>query len=154
VALQTVVNHFGTKEQLVAAAVETLSTRIEAHRDTASADDLDGAVAIVVDHYETTGDGVIRALAMEDRIPALRPVMDRGRRFHRAWVERVFAERLANAPAGAARRRALAAHIAVLDVYVWKRLRRDVGLSRADTVAVMRDLVAGLDQTKDGGLDD
>jgi len=154
VALQTVVNHFGTKEQLFAAGVETLHARIEALRDTATPDDLDAAVAVVVDHYETTGDGMIRALAMEDRVPALKPVLARGRRFHRAWVERVFAAPLANAPAGAPRRRALAAHIAALDVYVWKRLRRDIGLSRADTVAAMRDLVAGLEQTNKGGPDD
>ena len=88
VALQTVVNHFGTKEQLFAAGVETLHARIEALRDTATPDDLDAAVAVVVDHYETTGDGMIRALAMEDRVPALKPVsarlrpMSRRRRFH------------------------------------------------------------------------
>jgi AcrR family transcriptional regulator len=153
VALQTVVNHFGTKEQLFAAGVEALHPRIEALRNTATADDLDAAVAIVVEHYEATGDGIIRALAMEDRVPALEPVLARGRRFHRAWVERVFAAQLARVPGGAPRRRALAAYIAALDVYVWKRLRRDVGLSRADTVAVMRDLVAGLGRTTDGGLD-
>ncbi len=154
VALQTVVNHFGTKEQLVAAGVDVLHTRVEALRDTAAAGDLDAAVAVVVDHYEATGDAIIRALAMEDRVPALKPVLARGRRAHRAWVERVFAARLARLPAGAPRRRALAAHIAALDVYVWKRLRRDVGLSRVDTVAVMRDLVAGLDHTTDGEPDD
>jgi len=144
VALQTVVNHFGSKEQLFAAGVDTLQPRIEALRNTAPVDDLDAAVTVVVDHYEVTGDAIIRALAMEDRVPALKPILTRGRRFHRAWVERVFAAPLAEVPSGAPRRRAVAAYVAALDVYVWKRLRRDLRLSRADTVAVMQSLAAGL----------
>ena len=144
VALATVVNHFGTKEQLFAAGVDTLQPRIEALRDTATPDDLSAAVAIVVAHYEATGDAIIRALAMEDRVPALAPVLARGRRFHRVWVERVFAPLLADVPSGTCRRRAVAGYVTALDVYVWKRLRRDLGLSRVDTVAVMQDLAAGL----------
>lgn len=145
VALQTVVNHFGTKEELFSSGVQTLHARIEARRDAATPDDLDGALAVLVKHYEATGDGAIRALALEDRVPALRPVLARGRRFHRAWIERIFAATLAEVPAGPQRRRALAAHVAALDVYVWKLLRRDLGLGQAATITVMRDLVTGLD---------
>lgn len=148
VALQTVVNHFGTKEQVFSAGVQTLHGRIEARRDAATPGDLDGALSVLVEHYEATGDGAIRALALEDRVPALQPVLARGRRFHRAWVERIFAATLAEVPAGPERRRALAAHIAALDVYVWKLLRRDLGLSRAATIAVMRDIVTGLDHSQ------
>ena len=146
VALQTVVNHFGSKEQLVAAAVEALHARVKTQRGAASPDDLDGAIEILVEHYEITGEAAIRALAMEDRIPALRPVLARGRRFHREWVERIFASALAQVPVGPERERALAAHIAALDVYVWKLLRLDLGLSPAATAQVLRDLVVGLDQ--------
>jgi AcrR family transcriptional regulator len=154
VALQTVVNHFGTKEQLFAAGVNALQPRIEALRNTAPVDDLDAAVAVVVDHYEATGDAIIRALAMEDRVPALKAVLTRGRRFHRAWVERVFAAPLADVRSGPPRRRAVAAYVAALDVYVWKRLRRDLRLSRADTVAVMRNLTAGLSTQRMENSDD
>jgi AcrR family transcriptional regulator len=154
VALATVVNHFGTKEQLFAAGVDVLQPRIEALRDSAPPDDLGAAVAIVVDHYEATGDAIIRALAMEDRVPALKPVLARGRRFHRAWVERVFAVPLAEVPSGARRRRAVAAYVAALDVYVWKRLRRDICLSRADTITVMHDLAAGLGTQRTEPSDD
>jgi AcrR family transcriptional regulator len=148
VALQTVVNHFGTKELLFSAGVEVLHGRVEAQRGAATPGDLDGALSILVEHYEATGDAAIRALALEDRVPALKPVLARGRRYHRAWVERVFAATLADVPAGPKRRRALAAHIAALDVYVWKLLRRDLGLGRAATAAAMKDLVTGLDRTQ------
>ncbi len=148
VALQTVVNHFGTKEQLFSEGVEALHERIETQRAAATPDDLDGALSILVQHYEVTGDAAIRALALEDRVPALKPVLTGGRQSHRAWVERIFAATLADVPSGAQRRRALAAHIAALDVYMWKLLRRDLGLSRAATTAAMRDLVTGLDQSQ------
>ena len=81
-------------------------------------------------------------------MPALQPLLAGGRKSHREWVERIFAAPLAELPAGAERKRALAAHIAALDVYVWKLLRRDLGLSRAATTAAMRDLVTGLDQSQ------
>jgi len=148
VALQTVVNHFGTKEELFSAGVEALHERVEAERGAATPGDLDGALSILVEHYEATGDAAIRALAFEDRIPAMKPVLARGRQSHRAWVERIFAATLAEFPAGAERRRVLAAHVAALDVYVWKLLRRDLGLGRAATIAVMRGLVTGLDQSQ------
>jgi AcrR family transcriptional regulator len=150
VALQTVVNHFGSKERLVAEGVERLHARVETQRGAATPDDLEGALSILVEHYELTGEAAIRALAMEERVPALRPVLDRGRRFHRAWVERIFASALAGLSAGPERERALAARVAALDVYVWKLLRRDLGLSPAATAQVMRDLVVGLDKPTQG----
>ncbi len=148
VALQTVVNHFGTKEQLFSAGVEAFHERVETQRGAATPDDLDGALAILVQHYEATGDAAIRALALEERVPALRPLLAGGRQSHREWVARIFAATLTQHPAGAERKRALAAHIAALDVYVWKLLRRDLGLSRAATTVAMRDLVSGLDQSQ------
>jgi AcrR family transcriptional regulator len=140
------VNHFGSKDQLVAEGVDRLHARVEAQRGAATPDDLERALSILVEHYELTGDAAIRALAMEERVPALRPVLDRGRRFHREWVERIFASALARSPAGPDRDRALAAHVAALDVYVWKLLRRDLGLSPAVTAKVMHDLAVGLDR--------
>lgn len=150
VALQTVVNHFGSKDQLVAEAVDRLHARVEAQRGAATPDDLEGALSILVEHYELTGDAAIRALAMEERVPALHPVLDRGRRFHRAWVERIFASALARPATGPQHERALAARVAALDVYVWKLLRRDVGLSPAATAQVMHALVVGLDRPNRG----
>jgi AcrR family transcriptional regulator len=148
VALQTVVNHFGTKEQLFSAGVEAFHERVAMQRGAATPGDLDETLRILMEHYEATGDAAIRALALEDRVPALKPVLARGRAYHRTWVERIFAAALAELPAGAERRRALAAHVAALDVYVWKLLRRDLGLGRAATIAAMRDLVSGLDQSQ------
>jgi AcrR family transcriptional regulator len=123
VALATVVNHFGTKEQLFAAGVDTLQPRIEALRDTATPNDLNAAVEIVVDHYEATGDAIIRALRdggsrpRSDARPLSRASLSP--RLGPAGLRRPARRRPLRGPP----RRAVAAYVAALDVYVWKRLR-------------------------------
>src|SRR4051812_14923428 len=70
VSSQTVVNHFGAKDALAAAAFAKLSGRILAQRDVAPGD-VAAAVEAVVDDYEVTGDGIIRTLALEGRVPGV-----------------------------------------------------------------------------------
>src|SRR3954449_7371177 len=133
---QTIVNHFGTKEGLLDAAV--LHHEPERHREAC-----DDPVEGVVLDYESGGDATIRFIALEERVPALKPFLARGRAGHRAWIERAFADRL---PAGppAARERAVALHVAALDISPWKLFRRDMGISRHATVGAMRALVDAL----------
>src|SRR5918998_6059260 len=56
VALQTVLNHYPTKEALCAAANERLARSIESARFTVQPGDLPGAIKTLVDDYERTGD--------------------------------------------------------------------------------------------------
>lgn len=140
VTSQTVLRRFGSKEGLVAAVAERAEHEVRAERGRAPAGDVRGAIANLVAHYEREGDNVLRLLAQEDRVPALKRVTDEGRRLHYDWVERVFAAELAAAdPADRPRRRAQL--IAVCDVYAWKVLRRDLGLSAAETEAALTELV-------------
>ena len=41
-------------------------------------------------HYEAHGVAILRMLSQEDRVPAVRNLMDAGRDYHRKWVERTF----------------------------------------------------------------
>src|SRR3954471_18498938 len=108
VSPQTIVNHFGTKEGLLDAAV----THLEPERFREACED---PVEGVVLDYEGGGDATIRFIALEERVPALAPFLERGRAGHRAWVERAFADRLP--PEGdATRDRAVALHVAALDI--------------------------------------
>jgi AcrR family transcriptional regulator len=135
VTQQTVINHFGSKEGLLAAAVERIGP--ERHRRGSDRDPVERVVA----DYELGGDAVIRLLALEERVPALHPFLETGRASHRAWLEETFGDRL---PRAKARREvALAALVAATDTYTWKLLRRDIGLSRAATMKSMRRLVDG-----------
>jgi AcrR family transcriptional regulator len=141
---QTVLQHFGSKDALIAAAAEEAREHVAAQRDEAPVGDIPAAVANLVDHYEEWGDGVIRLLAQEDRIPDLRKhITDPGRAYHRAWVERTFAPLLAGRR-GLPRKRRLAELIAVTDVYTWKLLRRDLGLDKQQTETAIRELVTAL----------
>jgi AcrR family transcriptional regulator len=130
---QTVLNHFGSKEALAAAAHRRIGEQIESLRYTPEPGDVPALVEATVDDYERTGDAVIRMLALEDRVPALQPLLEIGRQSHRRWVESMF-----RAPG-------LVAELMVAtDVYAWKHLRRDQRLSREDTLAAMRRMVEAL----------
>ena len=90
VALQTVVNHFGTKENLFFAVAERFSAMIAETRGGVLPDDIAGAAAALVADYEQTGDTNLRMLALEERVPAVAEGLASGRRSHREWVERIF----------------------------------------------------------------
>jgi AcrR family transcriptional regulator len=143
VALQTVINHFGTKEGVFAAALEQPIPAELMTRLTAEPDDVEGAVDLLANDYEVAGDAILRWLALEDRIPALKATLDRGRKEQRSWVERTFPSALAGLR-GAARVRRLDLLVCATDILTWKLLRRDRGLSRAQTAAAMRELVEAL----------
>ncbi len=141
VSLPTVIRHFGDRHGLFAAVTEREYERIRQQRDEAPIGDVRTAVRILVDHYEELGDAVLRLLAEEYRVPGLRPVADRGRAYHASWCERVFAPALAGLDRGARVRR-LAELTGVTDVLMWKILRHDCGLSRAETERALWELIA------------
>jgi AcrR family transcriptional regulator len=143
VSVQTVIRRFGGKDGLLVAAADREAARVTRQRAEAPAGDVPGAIRVLVDHYEELGDQVLRLLAEEARVPALRELAERGRAGHRAWCAAVFAPALASRR-GIDRARLLAQLVAVCDVYVWKLLRRDAGLSRRQTELAMTELVRPL----------
>lgn len=142
VTVQTVVRRFGGKEGLLASAVKIIGTQIDARR-AASGDDIDRHVDHLVEDYEQIGDSVLRLLASEPRHPTLTEFLDYGRQSHRAWVTTAFADALGGLKA-AQRECAVDALVVVTDVYAWKILRRDRGLSPADTKASMSRMVVAM----------
>lgn len=141
--VQTIIRRFGSKESLFAAMAEWSGARMVVPREAARPGDVRGAVRGLVDHYEQFGDAVFLLLSQEDRVPAIRPHTAAGRAYHRAWVERLLAGALAGLR-GAARERRLAQLIAVTDLYNWRLLRRDLGLSRRQAETAIRELVEAL----------
>ncbi len=141
VTVPTIIRRFGSKERLVEAAWERLNKEITARRTTTPGD-LDGAVRAVIEDYEAVGDVIMRALMQEERIPALKRVNDRGRAFHRAWIERSFAPFLSEL-APAARRQRIDSLVAATDLYTWKLVRRDMGRSPQQARDIMRQLIRG-----------
>jgi AcrR family transcriptional regulator len=143
VSVQTVIRRFGNKERLIEAAAEEGTRQVVRQRDQAPVGDVEGAVENLVDHYEEWADSALRLLAQEERVPAFREVTDAARALHHEWVERTFAPLIAERE-GAARRRLLAELIAICDVYFWKLLRRDMGLSREQTQLALKETILAL----------
>jgi AcrR family transcriptional regulator len=143
VSVLTIIRRFGSKDGVFAAAAERGAERIRQQRGAAVPGDVAGAVAILVGHYEELGDSVLRLLADEGRSAPLHAIAERGREQHAQWCERIFAPALTPLR-GAARKRRLGQLMAVCDVYVWKILRRDRGLSRAETEGAVIELLQPL----------
>jgi AcrR family transcriptional regulator len=143
ITVQTVIRRFGSKENLFAAVAHRRSAQIRDQRDEAPAGDLEAATRNVIDSYERWGNEQLHLLAQERRTATMAEAVAAGRRYHQAWVERVFAPWLRSLPADQRKRRA-AELVAVTDLYTWKILRRDLGFSRNETEAAVRDLVERL----------
>ncbi len=140
--VQTVLRMFGSKDQLILAALEEMATGGVPLKPTPPGD-VAAAVSVLFDLYETVGDVVVQRLNDEQRRPALKPGLDLGRENQSDWLKITFAPQLERRRVSA-RTRLHNALIAATDVYVWKVLRRDRGLTRAAAEAVVRDIVTGL----------
>lgn len=143
VSSQTVIRRFGDKDRLVAAAAQHTSSRVAVQRGLAPAGDLPGIVDNLLAHYEEHADLALRLLADEEATPAIATITAMGRRLHRDWCARVFQPWLEDLPE-ADRPRRLAQVVAVCDVYVWKVLRRDMGLGESETRQALLELLAPL----------
>lgn len=143
VTQQTVIRRFGDKEGLVAAAGEVASAVIAEQRAAAAPGDLAGIVANLVAHYEEHAGSALRLLADEHLSAEIARYAEGGRQFHRAWCERVFAPHLSGLTP-AVRRRRLAQFVAICDVYTWKLLRQQAGLTPAQTRTALVEMLRPL----------
>lgn len=143
VTVQTVIRKFGGRDEVFTAAVEHKRAVVEEQRNEAPVGDTTAIVVVLMEHYETFGDGVLKLISEEGRLPAIADAVSAGRRVHREWCDRVFAPELA-ATSGSERRRLRAQLVALCDVYTWKLLRRDSGLSRAQTQTALIELIDAL----------
>lgn len=139
-SVQTVLRAFGSKTALVLAAIGTSRAEVPAPDERPRT--VREAVDQVFDDYERIGDRVLAMLAEEHRVAEFGAAASEGRARHRAWVEGAFAEPLAEHPARG-RRQIVVALVAATDIYLWKLLRRDLGLGRAAAQAVVERLVRG-----------
>ena len=141
VSLSTVVRRFGTKDALLAALVAQGGEDAERDqlRRSIEPGDVGAAVRVVAEDYEADGPQLLHMLGQEHRFPALSELLDVGRRGHRSWVRWAFAPQLTERDRGA---RAQLEDLLVVatDVYTWKLLRIDRGLSARATRAAMTEL--------------
>jgi AcrR family transcriptional regulator len=154
VSKQTVLRHFGSKQGLLDAVLSRTSSLVVKERNQAPIGDIPGAVANLMRHYERYGDIMVRLLPYRDAVvrvmgsesrrrnPLTRAV-DHGHEVHEQWVLRTFEPQLSNLDPRTRERR-LAQLVAICDVYVWKILRRDIGLERAHVEEAVVEMIERL----------
>ena len=140
VTKRTVLRRFESKDRLFLTAMDHAVDEMVRQREAAPVGDVPGAVANVVEHYERWGTNRLRLLSQEDRIELVAEHVRGGRAYHWAWVENTFAPQLAGLR-GPARKRRVAALVAATDVYTWKLLRLDLGLSRVETERTLVEMI-------------
>lgn len=131
VTVQTVLRHFGSREGLLDAATAVAGAEVDAERRVTPGD-VREAVRAVVGHYERVGDFVVALLAESQRSERARAITEPGKALHREWVREHFAPYMMRLDDVGAE--ALADLLVVgTDLYTWVLLRRDRGLTRAQT---------------------
>ncbi len=149
VTVQTVLRRFGSKEGVLVAAAEEARARVVAERAAAPAGDPRLAVRNLFDHYERWGAVALRLIDQEERVAQIHAIAQEGRAVHARWVERVFEPELARLGARARERRR-AQLTALTDIYVWKLLRRDMGIPRAAAEEIVREMVDAVCASRGG----
>lgn len=152
VSVQTVLRQFRSRDGLIDEAVAYATTQeTEGRRATG---DVDAALRALLRQYEASADRMLMLLAQEHFEPRVRTITEHGRAIHREWVSDVFAEALTDVPSGA-REETLDLLIVATDLFTWKLLRRDRGLSKPQVLRRMRHLIdAALAQTAHRKEDD
>jgi AcrR family transcriptional regulator len=141
VSHQTVLNHFESKEGVARAAAESFTADTVEARSKATPGDTTSVVRVLVDEYERMGDANARWAATSERLGSLGELLDDARSAHQEWLVRMLGDSLPTTRAE--RRLGVNALHAATDVYTWKLLRRDLKLTRAETVRTMVVLVDG-----------
>lgn len=142
VSVQTILRRFGSRDRLFDEAIRYANETVAEERR-APVGDVVGALHVIVEHYERRGDFALMMLAQETTYDHVRRMSDAGKATHRAWVEEVFSPQLASLTS-TQRVETTDLLVVATDVYAWKLLRRDRGLSRAQTEQRLNTLVTAI----------
>jgi AcrR family transcriptional regulator len=144
VSHQTVLNHCENKAGVLLAAGEVFSEQVTALEVSAVPGDVASIVRATCIRYEALGDANARWAAMSTRSPEVAEGLKRGRRNFQTWLEEMFAELMPSGDEPDERNRVLVGLHAALDVFTWRLLRRELGLSQKHTEQQLTDLVLGV----------
>ncbi|MCC7535863.1 MAG: TetR/AcrR family transcriptional regulator [Deltaproteobacteria bacterium] len=141
VSLKTVVRQFGSKEAVLLAGARYRTRHEDAER-AVEPGDVGGAVRVLATRYEAIADLVMKRIALEERVPAIREAANIARAHHTDWLATVFARWLPRRK-GAKRTLRLMALFGATEIYVWWSWRL-IGLSPRQAQATMREMVEAL----------
>lgn len=132
VTKQTLLRHFGSKEDMLLQALVHSASQALDERWSAPSGDVEGAVENLLAHYEAWGERARHIGAWQQSgTPALNQISRASREVHYAWIEFAFGPQLKRAR-GKARARLRAELIVICDVQTWWILAHDLALERAE----------------------
>ncbi|HST56194.1 MAG TPA: TetR/AcrR family transcriptional regulator [Solirubrobacteraceae bacterium] len=143
VTKQTLLRHFGSKEELLLQALVQNAGKVLDERWSAPSGDIGGVVENLLAHYESWGERSMRMGAGQGGPRVLAEIARVARQVHYNWVEFAFAPQLKGLR-GRARARRRAALIALCDVQTWWVLSHDLALPRAEVHRILVELIEGL----------
>jgi AcrR family transcriptional regulator len=143
VSVHSILRRFGSQEGMLDAAIQRRKGLVEMQRGEPTPGDLAAVVHAISEHYEQMGDRVLALLAAESQLESIKRLVELGRDVHVDWCRRMFAPALARRR-GARRERLLAQLVAISDVYTWMLLRRQRGLTRAETERALLEMLEPL----------
>lgn len=143
VTTRTILRKFGSKENLIEECLLSNSSAILVERENKSTGDIDESLRALLSSYETMGDAAIRTINLESESAVARKIGEAGRKVHRAWCMRVFAEHLPT-KGSLYYERDLTAFIVGTEVYLWKLMRKDLKMSKKETFEVFKRMISGL----------
>ena len=143
VTVRTILRKFESKEGLLIAGIEDEEAISILSRNEDPSKPISETLASLLDEYEQMGDASIRTIMASDSVPVARIILEKARGVHKAWCEKIFAAYLPvkNSANYAVR---LHAFISATEFYLWKLLRRDIGLGQEETLKVFEDMIEGL----------
>lgn len=133
VTVQTILRQFGSRATLFEEAIAFGVDLVRAER-AVDPTDTRPALSVLMDHYELRGRMTLMMLAQETVDPAIAQVVEGGRVEHRNWV-------LATLAGPSATELTVDLLVVATDVYTWKLLRLDRGLTRKQTQIRMQTMV-------------
>jgi AcrR family transcriptional regulator len=137
VSVRTLLRYYGTKDELLRTVANELQRVPLADRPVLP-DNVDAALAALGEDYEANGRLMLMLLAQEDTDPIAQMVTRRGKESHRHWVCTQFELD----PEVDAEQVDLL--VVCTDLYTWKLLRLDRGLSQEEVVARTAALVRAI----------
>jgi AcrR family transcriptional regulator len=143
VTKQTLLRHFGSKEELFLQAMMRSGRQVLNERWSAPSGDIDGVIDNLLAHYEVWGERARNIGSWQSGPDSLAGISQAGRQLHYDWVDFAFAPQLKGSR-GKARVRRRAALIVICDVQTWWILAHDLELSRREVHAILADLVKRL----------
>jgi AcrR family transcriptional regulator len=143
VTVRTILRKFESKEGLFIAGIEHEEAISILSRNEDPSRPIPETLASLLDEYEQMGDAAIRTIMASDSVPMAKKILQKARNVHKVWCEKIFAAYL---PAKKSANYAVRLHafISVTEFYLWKLLRRDIGLSQDETFKVFKDMMEGL----------